>query len=402
MKIFVSAYACEPGLGSEIGVGWHWVQQMARAHQLWVLTRESNRARIEAYYRDHPEAPAVNWVYFDLPRWARRWKKGLRGVRIYYNIWTRLSDRLVREVMERNRIQVFHHLTYGNAMWPVSAYGSRAHFVWGPVGGLETIPSQYSCRYTLSDRIRELLRRVLVWRTRHSYGFRKRCRRASMILCKTEITRESIPAKYQHKALLFTDVAPEKSAPECIRRSGAAYTLLAVGRLEGWRGFDLAIEALAKASCRDAVLVIVGKGPDRRRLASLAGDLGVTDRVVFTGGVDMERYRKLLSEASAVINPALKEGAVTVAFDTIPYGKPLIALDTTGYTRYFDDSHAVIIPRSSRPEVIAGMAAAIDRLSDPALRENMGVAARKALGRYTWDSHGREINSLFEDDQPTD
>ena len=29
LKIFVSAYACEPGLGSEIGVGWHWVLEMS-------------------------------------------------------------------------------------------------------------------------------------------------------------------------------------------------------------------------------------------------------------------------------------------------------------------------------------------------------------------------------------
>ena len=30
LKIFVSAYACEPDLGSEIGVGWHWVLEMSK------------------------------------------------------------------------------------------------------------------------------------------------------------------------------------------------------------------------------------------------------------------------------------------------------------------------------------------------------------------------------------
>ena len=41
LKIFVSAYACEPGMGSEIGVGWHWVLEMSKYFELWVLTRES-------------------------------------------------------------------------------------------------------------------------------------------------------------------------------------------------------------------------------------------------------------------------------------------------------------------------------------------------------------------------
>ena len=54
-KIFVSAYACEPGLGSEIGVGWHWVLEMSRYFELWVLTRESNRPTIEPWIAAHPE-----------------------------------------------------------------------------------------------------------------------------------------------------------------------------------------------------------------------------------------------------------------------------------------------------------------------------------------------------------
>lgn len=44
LKIFVSAYACEPGLGSEIGVGWHWVLEMSKYFELWVLTRKSNQS----------------------------------------------------------------------------------------------------------------------------------------------------------------------------------------------------------------------------------------------------------------------------------------------------------------------------------------------------------------------
>ena len=39
LKIFVSAYACEPASGSEIGVGWHWVLEMSKHFELWVLTR---------------------------------------------------------------------------------------------------------------------------------------------------------------------------------------------------------------------------------------------------------------------------------------------------------------------------------------------------------------------------
>ena len=48
MKILVSAYACEPGKGSEPGAGWLWARAAARRHEVWVLTRANNREAIEA------------------------------------------------------------------------------------------------------------------------------------------------------------------------------------------------------------------------------------------------------------------------------------------------------------------------------------------------------------------
>ena len=47
LRVLVSAYACEPGRGSEPGVGWHWVREIARFNEVWVITRMNNRKAIE-------------------------------------------------------------------------------------------------------------------------------------------------------------------------------------------------------------------------------------------------------------------------------------------------------------------------------------------------------------------
>ena len=47
LKVLISAYACEPNKGSEPEVGWQWALQMARYHDVTVLTRSNNRAGIE-------------------------------------------------------------------------------------------------------------------------------------------------------------------------------------------------------------------------------------------------------------------------------------------------------------------------------------------------------------------
>jgi glycosyltransferase involved in cell wall biosynthesis len=402
LKIFISAYACEPGLGSEIGVGWHWVLEMSKYFELWVLTRESNRHTIEPWIAEHPEYAGIHFLYFDLPKWARWWKKGLRGVRTYYNIWQVCTNRIVRRTMQENGIRVFHHLTYGNVLWKVSSYGQRQFFVWGPVGGLETVPEEFSRHYTGVWRFVEALRRAVVKTIPLNFGLKQRCRNADLILCKTDITRHLLPAEYRHKAVLQTDVAvetePTTQTEKCVSDTNTL-RLVTVGRLEGWRGFDLCLEALALAAVknRNIHLTIVGDGKERARLEQMTEKLGIQSLVTFTGFVSAAEYHRLLNESDVVLNGSLKEGAVTVSFDSMAAGKPLVCLDTTGYTRYFKDDYAVVIPITSRSEVIKRMADGILRLQDRDLRERMGQKAIAAGREFTWERRGEEICRLFTD-----
>ena len=400
LKIFVSAYACEPGLGSEIGVGWHWVLEMSRQFELWVLTRESNRHTIEPWIASHPEYSGIHFVYFDLPKWARFWKKGLRGVRTYYNIWQAMTNRIVKRVMVDNDIHVFHHITYGNALWPVSDYGSRQTFIWGPIGGLETIPEDYTRHYGTKLRLLESVRRLMVKRAVRSRSFRRRACRANLILCKTEDTMRLLPDEARRRAVLFTDVATDSDVVKNQDAKSAPHdglNCIAVGRLDAWRGFDIAILAVAEAlkSRSDIHLSIVGKGADLDRLENLVQTLGISNNVSFLGAVSQERYRTLMSRSDVVLNPSLKEGAVTVSFDAMSMGKPLIAIDTGGYTRYFHPEYSIVIPRRERQLTVESLSRAILKLTDGNLRIRMGENAIEASKNFTWANHGKEICDII-------
>lgn len=402
LKIFVSAYACEPELGSEIGVGWHWVLEMSKYFELWVLTRKSNQTNIEHYIASHPEHRNIHFLYFDLPKWARFWKKGLRGVRTYYNIWQYMTRHIVEKTMKDNDIDIFHHLTYGNVVWNVSNYGQKQFFIWGPVGGLEYIDKEYSCHYSLKSRIIEAVRRNTVKITGISSGFRRRCKNADLILCKTAITRNSIPQEYADKTVQFTDVAAdpvlETPVPKSDKNTDPTTRFITVGRLDAWRGFDLILEALSQAikMSTDIHLTIVGEGADRKRLAAMIEKYDLRQYVTMTGKVAIGDYKQLMSKADVVINAALKEGAVTVSFDCLSMGKPLICIDTTGYTRYFSDDYAIVIPKSGRSEVINNLKEAMLRLTDPQTRATFSAIARQKAAEFSWEQHGRKIRDVIE------
>ena len=399
LKIFISAYACEPNLGSEIGVGWHWVLEMSKYFELWVLTRKSNQVGIEAWLKENPTYKNIHFIYFDLPYYLRFWKKGMRGVRTYYNIWQWCTNSIVKNTMQANHIKIFHHLTYGNALWSVSSYGKKQFFIWGPTGGAETISSEFTKHYKLKGRFIESLRRTVVKSLDYNLGFKSRCKHANLILCKTENHRDKIPAHYRHKAILFTDVAVDALQFEEYEQKepGDTITYIVVGKLDPWRGFDLLIEAveIAVKTTPNIHLKIVGKGMDWSRLCDLIKDKNLSKHIEMVGKVSMNAYYQLMKDADVVLNPSLKEGAVTTSFDSMALGKPLICVDTSGYTRYFTNDYAIVIPMQQRKELIEALTDAILKLTNPAERAKLGANAQNMGKQFTWHARGVEIHQTI-------
>src|SRR6266516_2036092 len=111
-KILVSAYACEPDKGSEPGVGWNWVREIARFHRVWVITRSNNQPGIQQALLEQP-MHGVHWTYFDLPRSLRFWKRGQLGTHLYYYLWQVGAYHLGRKMEEEICFDLIHHVTFG-------------------------------------------------------------------------------------------------------------------------------------------------------------------------------------------------------------------------------------------------------------------------------------------------
>lgn len=378
--------------------------EVSKYFELWVLTRESNRKNIEQWIAEHPEYQEIHWLYYDLPKWARWWKKGLRGVRTYYNIWQWMTNSIVKKTMQENDISVFHHLTYGNALWKVSSFGQKQTFIWGPIGGLETIPSEYSKHYSCKWRAIEHIRRVTVWLLPLNCGFRSRCKNADMILCKTKDTMMLIPSQDRTKARLMTDVAVDIDKTSLISplqktesNHNSRLSIISVGRLDAWRGFDLVIEAFNMLATRrdDVELAIIGNGSDRERLARMVEESPCKDRIKMTGAVSQAEYNAMMQGCDIVVNAALKEGAVTVAFDAIANAKPLVCVETGGYTEAFNSKMCEKVSKGARERTIADLYNGMLRFCNREERMKAAIECRIMAENLSWNEKGKSIRDAI-------
>jgi len=141
MKVLMSAYACEPRSGSEPGAGWNFAMAASERHEVCVLTRSNNRESIEAELRVNP-VPGLRFEFLDLPAWSRFWKRGRRGVRLYYSLWQLRAAREARRLCDQETFDVVHHVTFANAWLPALACLAPAPFVLGPVAGVMKAPGE--------------------------------------------------------------------------------------------------------------------------------------------------------------------------------------------------------------------------------------------------------------------
>ncbi|QNO38865.1 glycosyltransferase [Protaetiibacter sp. SSC-01] len=100
-----------------------------------------------------------------------------------------------------------------------------------------------------------------------------------------------------------------------------------LGRLDEEKYIHEAIEAVAKLQDLDAKLVIIGDGEMRPRLEARARELGVTDRVRFTGRVSDDELRRELTGASVFAMPSRAELQSIATMEALASGLPVVAAD---------------------------------------------------------------------------
>jgi len=108
--------------------------------------------------------------------------------------------------------------------------------------------------------------------------------------------------------------------------------LLTVGRIvsqERYKGFDEVIEVLPDLPS-DVVYLIAGGGNDTPRLRAKTHDLGVADRVVFTGLFPEEEKPDLYNLADVYVMPSRGEGFGFVFLEAMASGVPVIASSQDG------------------------------------------------------------------------
>lgn len=206
-------------------------------------------------------------------------------------------------------------------------------------------------------------------------------RMADRIVCQTQDAVNAFPNEIRKKAVVIpnpVDIGDTESwSGERERR------IVAVGRLAPQKNHDLLLRAYAQFArqCPGYTLEIYGKGMQEKKLRILAGELGVSDHVIFKGfsGQVREEIRK----AAMYVLSSDYEGISNSMLEALALGIPVIATDCPcgGSRTYIQEGiNGLLVPVKD----VTALANAMRRLAgDPQLGARLGREAQKLKERLS-------------------
>ena len=224
-------------------------------------------------------------------------------------------------------------------------------------------------------------------------------RHADIVTTPSAYLRDAIVRTYgiQNERAVVNYNAAEKEAEAPFSATVVPHQIVATARLVEWKGLDGLIRAVAllKKKYPDTRAMIAGDGPEEEKLKTLAKELGVADRITFTGRVSRAETWHLRKSSEVYVLNSTYEGLPHTALTSFAAGIPMVATDIPGTNEaVYDGVSGLLVPAGDD----RALADAIARLfDDPALRARLVAGAEKILNeKFSWDAHLKVLLGFFE------
>lgn len=211
------------------------------------------------------------------------------------------------------------------------------------------------------------------------------------------IRREGVPARLL--SVTPNGIDPEQFAalPERVeakRRVGLDGRLVLgfTGFVREWHGMESVLDLMAEHPDLNLHLLLVGDGPARPALEDRARDLGLSDRVTFTGVVARDDVPAYVTAFDVALQPAVVPYASPLKlFEYLAAGCAIVAPAADNIREVLTHESNALLFDPQRPEQ---RTQAIARLAgDSGLRERLGIAAAATIERMglTWTQNARTV-----------
>lgn len=404
LNVLINAYAVSPNWGSEQGMGWNWVVNLAKFCRLDVITEGEWRDDIEMALNSLPQRENITFHYLPVSPEIRKmcWNQGDWRFYYYYRKWQKRALDCAREIIADHQIDVIHQLNMVGFREPGYLWKIKGiPFVWGPVGGMELMPMEYLRGVSAKQRYFNIIKnRINKFQYTHSSRVKAAINRANVLISAVKGVQDVIKNVHHKESVLIneTGVKIDSSVVKKPCEKDASLKIIWVGKFDFRKQLPLALRAVAALGKHDVELHICGAGSEAvvEEMKKIAEAVGIADQCFWHGNVPNAEVKRMMADSDLMLFTSIMEATSTVVLEAISVGLPVVCFNACGFGPIVDDFAGITVELSDPNKSVRDFADVLGRIyDDRTILDKISqdiIANRESL---TWDSKAVKTVELY-------
>lgn len=403
MRILVSAYACSPYQGSEASVGWGFISELSKFHELVVFVEEEKfRKDIEKYLNQNKaELRSVKFIFVRKKRNRFLRKLWPPSYYRYYKKWHKDVYKIAKKLQSQSNFDIAHQLTMVGFREPGYLWKLNIPFVWGPVGGMGYFPYRFIAKLGLKGFIYYLAYNFFNF---YQMNFLRRPKLAAKkagigLIAATSENKRYLKSKMSCNSTVITEVGcPEYTyATSNNENNNKPFRIVWSGKHLPRKALHIGIHSLSMMPKNiNWELHILGNGELFDQWKRYAKSMGIIKSCVFHGSIEREKALNVMQNADIALITSLRELTSTVTVESLSLGLPVVCLDHCGFSDVIDETCGIKVPVTNFSKVTNDLSNALYKLStDKELLKKLSEGALKQASSFTWAKKVNILNQIY-------
>lgn len=403
VSILINAYACAPNMGSEPGMAWNWITNLANYCKVHVITEGQWQTEIEEALKELPQAKSIVFYYNPVSDKIRKmcWNQGDWRFYYYYKNWQKQTLLLANEIIKDNSIDAVHQLNMigfrePGFLWEIK----NKPFIWGPIDAKQKFPRAYLYGFSFKSKIFIHLKNVLTYfQLRYSFRVRTAMLNSSFVVSASSDSRQTIKKFFDVDSVLINETGCSIREVLLNKETKNSNTLhlLWIGKFELRKQLKLALQTLASLKQIDIVLHIVG-GEDEvtQEYKSIANELNISDKCIWHGKIPHAKVQDLMQSSDLFFFTSVAEGTPHVVLEAISNSLPVLCFDVCGQGDSVDETVGIKISLSNPLQSIGDFSNKIEFLYNN--RDVLAQLSDNCIYRQrelSWDNKAKLMVELY-------
>ncbi len=402
LKILINAYACAPNMGSEPGMAWNWIINLAKYCQLHVITEGEWKEEIETEIKQLSQGGNITFYYNPVSDKIRSicWNQGDWRFYYYYRKWQLQTLNIAKKIIHKENINIVHQLNMIGFREPGFLWKINKPFVWGPIDAKEEFPVEYLNGASLKQKVFIRLKNNLTKiQFQNSTRVKATIKKADVILGASYESVKSVKKYYNRDAILLNETGCSTNSQIKLKKNiSDKLHLLWVGKFDFRKQLGLALQTIHEINNKSVILHIVGIDEELSTIKykSLCEKLKIEDQILWHGKLTHANVQLMMRQCDLLFFTSVAEGTPHVVLESISNRLPVLCFNVCGQGDSINEKVGIKIPLSNPNQSVKDFSEKINFIyNNRNILSSLSNGCEKRQQELSWENKAQQLINKY-------